>query len=171
MVSFSLKRGVDLSESKIRMKKGGLGRVVVMRLGPGCDLKKSLEEIARSENIRSGVILSGVGSLSQVTLRNVRLFPDEFPIMDRNRIYTPKKEPLELLSLSGNISKHEDEVHIHCHVTVSSGLDDGRAYGGHLIDGCLAFSTCEVIITEITDLEMKRNIDPETRVLELYLEP
>ena len=132
---------------------------------------KGIEEIARRENIQSGIVLSGAGSLRQVTLRNVRLFPDEFPIMDRNRIYTPKKEPLELLSLSGNISREEDKVHIHCHVTVSSGLDDGRAYGGHLIEGCVVFSTCEVIIAEITGLKMKRNTDPETRVLELYLEP
>lgn len=153
------------------MSTGGLGKVVVMRLGPGCDLKESLEEVAKKESIQSGVILSGAGSLGQVTLRNVRLFPDEFPIMDRNRIFTPKKEPLELLSLSGNISKQDDEVRIHCHVTVSSGLEDGRAYGGHLIEGCMVFSTCEVIIAEITGLRMKRNTDPETRVLELYLEP
>ena len=35
---------IDVSElEKIRMGKGELGRVVVMRLGPGCDLMKSLE--------------------------------------------------------------------------------------------------------------------------------
>jgi len=161
---------MDKSE-KIRISSGGLGKVMVMRLAPGCDLKKSLEEVVKKEDIQAGVVLSGAGSLSQVILRNVRLFPDEFPIMDRNRIYTPKKEPLELLSLSGNISRQEDEVHIHCHVTISSGLDDSRAYGGHLIDGCVVFSTCEVIIAEITGLKMKRNTDPETRALELYLEP
>ncbi|MFC1847657.1 PPC domain-containing DNA-binding protein [Chloroflexota bacterium] len=154
---------------KIRMATGALGKTVVMRLAPGCDLMKSLEEIAEKENIQSGVVLSGVGSLSQVTLRNVRLFPDEFPITDRNRIYTPKKEPLELLSLSGNISRKDDEVLIHGHVIISSGLDDGRTYGGHLTEGCLILSTCEVIIAEITGLEMIRNNDPETRVPELYL--
>lgn len=156
---------------KIGVSRGELGRVMVMRLAPGCDLIKSLEEIAKREKLRSGLVLSGAGSLRQVTLRNVRLFPDEFPIMDRNRIYTPKKEPLELLSLSGNISRKDGEVYVHCHVTVSSGLDDGRAYGGHLIEGCVVFSTCEVIIAEITGLEMKRSIDPETHALELYLEP
>lgn len=161
-----------MSESeKIRIGKGTLGKVVAFRLGPGCDLMKSIEEIAKKENIQSGLVLSGAGSLSQVTLRNVRLFPDEFPVMDRNRIYTPKKEPLELLSLSGNISKRDGEIHVHCHITISSGLDDSRAYGGHLIEGCLIFSYCEVIIAEITGLEMKRDIDPETRGPELFFEP
>lgn len=156
---------------KIRTGKGSLGKVVAIRLGPGCDLMKSLEEIVKRENIPSGLILSGAGSLSQVTLRNTRFFPDEFPVMDRYRIYTPKKEPLELLSLSGNISRKDGEIHFHCHITVSSGLDDGRAYGGHLIEGCEIFSFCEVIIAEITGLEMERNIDPETGALELYFEP
>ena len=154
----------------IRIGKVELGTVTVMRLGPGCDLMKSLKQIADRANILSGVVLSGAGSLSQVTLRNVRLFPDEFPIMDRNRIYTPKNEPLELLSLSGNISEKDGEALIHCHITVSSGLDDGRAFGGHLIEGCIVFSTCEVIIAEIKSLHMKRDIDPETHALELYPE-
>ena len=122
---------------KIRMSEGRLGKLVVMRLGPGCDVKKSLEESVRQRNFRSGVILSGAGSLSQVTLRNVRLFPDEFPITDRNRIYTPKKEPLEVLSLTGNIANKDGQVHMHCHITISSGLEEGRAYGGHLLEGCI----------------------------------
>jgi predicted DNA-binding protein with PD1-like motif len=154
----------------IRTAKGQLGRVVVMRLAPNCDLMKSLKETAEKENIRSGVILSGAGSLKQATIRNVRSFPEEFPITDQNRIYTPKNEPLELLSLSGIISRKDGEVHLHCHIAISSGLDDGKAYGGHLIEGCIVFSTCEVIIAEITGLEMKYNIDPETRVLQLYFE-
>ena len=156
---------------KIRMSKGALGKVVAFRLGPGCDLLKSLEDIVRKENIESGLILAGAGSLSQVTLRNVRIFPDEFPIMDRNRIYTPKKEPLELLSLTGNIARREGEVSIHCHITVSSGLDDGRAYGGHLIEGALVFSYCEIVIAEIAGLKMKRDTDPETHGPELFFEP
>jgi len=155
---------------KIRMSEGTLGKLVVMRLGPGCDIMKSLAEIAKRKSFRSGVVLSGAGSLSQVTLRNVRLFPDEFPITDQNRVYTPKKEPLEVLSLSGNISQRDGEVHVHCHITVSSGLDDGQAYGGHLTEGCIVLSYCEIVIAEITDLEMKRDIDPETRALELYFE-
>ena len=155
---------------KVRMAEGALGRVVAIRLGPGDDVIKSLEEIARQKNIKSGVILSGAGVLSQVTLRNVRLFPDEFPVQDRNRIYTPKKEPLEVLSLSGNISRRDGEVHIHCHITVSSGLEDGRAYGGHLIEGCIVLAYCEIIIAEITGMEIKRRTDPETKGPELFFD-
>lgn len=152
------------------MAEGALGRVVAIRLGPGDDVIKSLAEIVRQKNIKSGVVLSGAGVLSQVTLRNVRLFPEEFPVQDRNRIYTPKKEPLEVLSLSGNISRRDGEVHIHCHITVSSGLEDGRAYGGHLIEGCIVLAYCEIIIAEITGMEIKRRTDPETKGPELFFD-
>lgn len=156
---------------KIRMGEGKLGATFVMRLGPGCDVMESITEIARRKNFRSGVILSGAGSLKQVTLRNVRLFPEKFPVRDRDRIYTPKQEPLEILALQGNISRKDGEVHVHCHITISSGLDDGQAYGGHLIEGCIVFSYCEIVIAEITGLAMKRDTDPETGALELYFEP
>ena len=48
---------------KIRIGRGSLGKMVAFRLGPGCDLMKSLEEIIKKENIRSGLVLSGAGSL------------------------------------------------------------------------------------------------------------
>ena len=75
-----------------------------------------------------------------------------------------------MLSLSRNISKKDGKIHSHYHITVSSGLDDDRAYGWHLIEGWVIFSTGEVVIAEIADIKMKRNIDPETHALELYLE-
>jgi len=74
--------------------KGSLGKVVAIRLGPGCDLMKSLEEIVKRENIPSGLILSGADSLSQVTLRNARFFPDEFPVRDRYTVSIRRKKSL-----------------------------------------------------------------------------
>jgi predicted DNA-binding protein with PD1-like motif len=152
------------------MAKGGLGAVWVARLPPGADILASLVQIAEKENIAAGLIISGAGSLSQVTLRNVRLFPDKLPIVDRNRIYTPKKEPMEMLALSGNIARKDGKVFIHGHITVSSGLSDGMAYGGHLIEGCIVLTTAEVAIAAVTGIQMKRNIDPETQVPELFFE-
>jgi predicted DNA-binding protein with PD1-like motif len=147
--------------------KGSTGSVFVMKLGPGCDLLKSLEYVANKENIRSAVILTGTGSLRQATIRNVKSFPEKPPITDNNRVYTSKKEPLELLSFNGNLSRKNGEVFIHCHISISSGMEDGRAYGGHLVEGCTVLATCEVILQEIAGLEMNRKIDPVTLVNEL----
>ncbi len=149
---------------------GGLGRVAVFRLPPGRDLLKSLVEQAEAYGISSGIILGGAASLQRVTLRNVRSFPNAFPITDENRSYTDFEGPLELLALSGNISTRSDgSTHVHAHVVVSDG--SANAYGGHLIDGAPVFTTAEVAVAEVTGVCMKRVHDQHTKALELYPEP
>ena len=162
---------VDTSGQSIRQAKGELGQIIALRLPPQSDVYAVLEEVARKEKIASGVILSGLGSLRQVTLRNVRLFPKAFPIQDCHRIYMPKEEPLELLALTGNLSQREGRVHVHAHAVVSSGLEEGLVYGGHLLRGCIVFSTVEVIICSIRGLTMVREMDPQTQVVELFFLP
>jgi hypothetical protein len=75
---------------------------------------------------------------------------------------------MELLAISGNISTRDGHVHLHCHIVVSSGEEDGRAYGGHLLKGTEIFSTGEIVIAEITGCRMIRLEDPETKAQELY---
>ena len=157
-------------ETSMRIGSGSLGRVLVMRLGPGADLYKSLQELARRENIKAGVILSGAASLRQAVLRNVKSVPKEFPITDANRLYVAKEEPMELLALSGNFSQRDGEIHVHAHVTISTGAEDGRAYGGHLVEGNIVMSLAEIVVAEIVGLPMVRHIDPETKAPELYFE-
>jgi predicted DNA-binding protein with PD1-like motif len=152
----------------IRKAKGELAQVIVLRLPPGADIYKTVEEVARSEEITSGLILSGLGSLEQITLRNVRLTPKQFPIKDRHRIYNPKAEPMELLSLTGNISTINNRIHIHAHAVVSSGLEEARVYGGHLLKGCIVLSTAEIVLCCIRGIRMIREMDEQTRVLELF---
>lgn len=154
----------------IRYGIGGLGRVFVLRLGPGRDILRSLAWFAREQGIRAGVILSGVASLRRATLRNVASAPEPFPITDANRVYTPKDEVLELVSLAGNIAQRGDEVVVHAHFTVSSGSEPGLAYGGHLIEGCEVLSTGEIVIAEIEGTPVTRRIDPETKAAEIYFD-
>jgi predicted DNA-binding protein with PD1-like motif len=150
-----------------RQARGSLGQLVALRLSPGADVYTVLRDVAEQEGISDGVILSGVGSLRQITLRNVRLFPDKFPIQDRHRIYVTKTEPLELLTLTGNISQRDGAVHVHAHAVISSGLEAGAAYGGHLVEGCIVLSTVEIVIAAIHGMAMIREMDPQTRVIEL----
>lgn len=154
-----------------RQAKGELGQIIALRLPPDADVYTSLEELARREEIASGIILSGLGSLKQITLRNVRLFPEEFPIKDRHRIFSPRAEPLELLALAGNFSQRDGDVHVHAHAMISSGLEDGRAYGGHLLKGCIVFSTVEIVVCTVEGMSLIREMDPQTRVLELFFSP
>ncbi len=156
--------------SRIKKCTGSISRVIAARLAPGCDLAESIETIAEEENITSGVILSGAASLRKAVLRNVGSFPGKFPITDDVRVFLTRTDPLELLALSGNISTREGSLHLHCHAVVSSGEEEGRAYGGHLMKGTEIFSTGEIVLAEITGCEMIRLEDPETKSAELHFQ-
>lgn len=156
--------------SAIKSAEGTLGRVVVLRLSPGKDLIQSILEQARASGFRSALILGGAAALKGATLRNVKSFPDQFPITDDNRMYTRLEGPLELLSISGNISTRLDgTLHIHAHVAVS--LGNASAFGGHLVEGAIVLSTAEIAIAEVAGVDLKRVHDEETKTLELRPEP
>jgi predicted DNA-binding protein with PD1-like motif len=96
---------------------------------------------------------------------------DAWPITDANRVFVDLTGPLELLSISGNISRREDgAAHLHIHVTVSTGGPVPAAcYGGHLVSAEV-YSTAELAIAALDGIRLARRHDPETKTLELYPE-
>ena len=113
--------------------------------------------------------MGGAASLTRARLRNVRRYPDRFPITDEVRVFSSFDGPLELLSLSGNISQTEEgNAYIHCHAAVSAGQPDAAAYGGHLLPETTIFSTAELSLVEVLGCDILRLDDPETHVGELY---
>jgi len=151
------------------VRSGVSGRVIVARLKPGSDLLRSLQEIVDREGVKAGVILSGVGLLGEARLRNCESLPEEYPITDENRTYLSFSRPLEILSLSGNITVAEGNPLVHAHLTLSQvGGDEIGIIGGHLIEGCVIFGFAEIILMELKDIKMEKNYDEETRTLQLF---
>jgi predicted DNA-binding protein with PD1-like motif len=152
------------------LRSGGAGRVVVARLKPGSDLLGALQEMVEDEGVEAGVILSGVGLLGEARLRNCKSLPEEFPITDENRTYLSFSRPLEVLSMSGNISMAEGSPLVHVHVTLSyvEG-DEIGVVGGHLIEGCIVFGFAEVILMELEGVQMEKRFDEETKTLQLFV--
>jgi predicted DNA-binding protein with PD1-like motif len=163
------KRGGKLmTATGIRVGEGALGRVVALHMDPGTDLLKGLQATIESQGLRSAVILSGAGSLRQAVLRNVGSIPGRFPVTDANRVFVAKDEAMELLSLTGNVALRDDgRVVVHGHMVISSGREHGLAYGGHLVEGTIVFSTVEIILAEITGMSLTRSLDPITHAAEL----
>ena len=152
----------DVAEAK-------MGRVLTVRMAPGDDLFGTTVKICKEKNLKSGVILSVAASLRKATLRNVWKFPEPFPINDECRIFTPINGPLELLQMSGNITQTEKgEPYLHAHVTISMGRPEATCFGGHLVEGCEIFSTCEMVIAEIDGIDFMRIMDKHTRVGEVF---
>ena len=152
------------------VRSGEAGRVIVARLKPGSDLLGSLQEIVGIKGIKAGVILSGVGLLGEARLRNCKSLPEEYPITDENRTYLYFSKPLEILSLSGDITVAEGSPLVHAHITLSH-VEGGEigVIGGHLIEGCTIFGFAEIILMELRDIEMEKNYDEETRTLQLFV--
>lgn len=151
-------------------RSGEAGRIIVVRLKPGGDLLMVLRDLVFEESIEAGVILSGVGLLGEARLRNCKSLPEEFPITDSNRTFLSFRKPLEILSISGAISRAEGKTLVHAHITLSYIEDEEvSVVGSHLLEGCIVFGFAEVILMELEDVEMEKRFDDETKTLQLFV--
>lgn len=122
------------------------------RLIRGQDLKISIEEYCEKNNIKSGVIVSGVGCLSEALVRNA------------GGIKCVKiDKDVEIVSITGTVSKNG------CHIHISVSDEELKTYGGHLKDGCIVNTTAEIVILELQEYEFSREIDEDTGYKELVI--
>ena len=124
----------------------------VFRLLPHQDLKKTILEFAKSNSIKAAGIITCVGSLEQINLR--------FANQKQGVLNTGYHE---ILSLSGTLS--DSAAHLHLSVADSNGVTTG----GHLLDDNLIYTTAEILILELRDLEFAREIDPSYGYAELKI--
>jgi predicted DNA-binding protein with PD1-like motif len=98
------------------MSSGSFKRIIMARIPIGVDLLEAIREMVKRENIQKGLILMGIGALSKATFRNVKVYPAEYPITAKDRIYFEVEAPLELVSLGGYIVPSlSGQPHIHAH--------------------------------------------------------
>lgn len=121
-----------------------------LRLHPGEDLKQSLVALAEKNEIRAGLILTCVGSLTRAALRladqpETSFFEGKF----------------EIVSLVGTLGPDGP----HLHISVSDPA--GQTLGGHLQEGSLIYTTAEIVLADLEDWVFLREIDPQTSYDEL----
>ena len=150
----------------IEMAQGSLKRVVALRLKPGTDVLLGLEEACKRAGISNGVILSGLGSLDGVRFCNPIYIPEKKAKYGYGEP-TYLDEVIELTGLSGIIC-HDDEgvTNLHVHVTLSD--KDGKAYGGHLVEGTRVLMTADIVLGEIEGVSMLREYDGDMDVYLLH---
>jgi hypothetical protein len=122
------------------------------RLRPGQDLKKELDALVQQQRIGAGVLLTCVGSLTDVTLR---LANQEGPSVWQGHF--------EIVSLVGTLSANGSHVHL----SVSDST--GRTLGGHLLEGCKVYTTAELVIGVMPDITYVREPDPTFGYRELVI--
>ncbi len=126
--------------------------VITCRLGPGGDLKGSLQAFANGNHIEAAYIATCVGSLKKASIRLA------------NRANTTEFDgPFEIVSLTGTISLNGS----HLHIAISDSA--GKTIGGHLMEGSPIFTTAEIVVGIPDELIFERRNDPATGYKELFI--
>lgn len=120
-----------------------------LRLSPGVDLRRALEEIGGC-----AFVVAGIGSLIDARLRYAGE-PGE----------TAVAGPLEILTLSGSLTP----AGVHLHMSVSDAR--GQVHGGHVGYGNVVRTTAEILLAPLPDEALTRELDPATGFTELVVRP
>lgn len=127
--------------------------IIVVQLFEDEDINEEIKKACKKHNVESAIILTGIGQVKTATLGYFKEKGD----------YAPKEftKPLEILSLSGNIIKKENDHLIHIHATL--GDANKNAVGGHLIDGKISV-TGEIFLMK-ANIKINRKQDKETGLM------
>jgi predicted DNA-binding protein with PD1-like motif len=114
-------------------------QTVIIRIQSGEDLLESLKFAIKEKSIKNGVILSGIGSVSEYhyhVVSDKNLPPaEEFP---------KASVPMDLTSVQGYILNQR----VHAHITLS---DENSVVGGHLEPGTKALTFIIITIGVLPD--------------------
>lgn len=120
-------------------------RIICKRLHRGDDLLASIRAIAQAEKIDAGVVLSGVGCVSRARVRDA----SGVNVRELNRHF-------EIVSLNGTVSQTR------CHLHIALSDESLATVGGHLLDGCIINTTCELIIGVLDGVRFDTEQDAQT---------
>ncbi|WP_139925721.1 PPC domain-containing DNA-binding protein [Hymenobacter sp. DG01] len=129
-------------------------RTYALRLKPGQDLRRELQAFAEQHQLRAAAVLTCVGSLTTAILR---LANQPGP--------TQYQGHFEIVSLVGILSINGSHLHL------SIADSTGRTLGGHLVEGNLVYTTAELVIGEMPELDFRREPDATYGYQELVVYP
>lgn len=123
------------------------------RVDRGEDLLKSIVKAVEDTQLDTGIVVSGVGSLLKARIHMVS--SNDFPPRDD---FLDFDGPLEIVALQGIIADRQP----HLHITITN--REFKSFSGHLEEGCLILSICEVAIAKVQDPKLTRTVFSGTQV-------
>ena len=136
------------------MQSNEEGLFIVVKLDKAERIFDSLTEVIDKHEIKSGLVLSGIGML-----RNVKL---GYYSGEEHNSKTFEK-PRELVALHGSITTGGDTV-IHLHCALAG--EDYTVIGGHLMGAEVAV-IAEIVIAKLSEIVLGREFNPKTGLKEL----
>ncbi|MBQ7909051.1 MAG: DNA-binding protein [Elusimicrobiaceae bacterium] len=129
------------------------GRTYIFRLPKGKDLLESLAGFCHDNQVKCGVV-NVIGAVENATIS----------VFDQAKKKYDKKviaEPLEIVSLTGNISIQDNRPCVHAHVMLAN--KEYQVSGGHLLPGTKIF-VAEAYIQELVGEPKVRRMDKVTKI-------
>ncbi|MFP4213834.1 MAG: PPC domain-containing DNA-binding protein [Desulfohalobiaceae bacterium] len=127
------------------------GQSLVFRLPYGEDLLQSLTDICRDKGIQAGKV-EVIGAVQSAAVAYYDQENQEY-----HRLELPGE--WEILSCLGNISLKDGQAMVHAHILLAD--SQGKAFGGHLVQGCSIFAG-EGFIQEFLGASLNRGLDATT---------
>ncbi len=119
-------------------------------LEPGDDVIEALTRFARTTGVGAAHI-TGIGAVSQAEVGH-------YSVVSKAYSWRTFTQPLEILSLAGNVALKDGETLVHAHVV--AGADDMTVVGGHLKRAVVS-ATCEIVLHGFEG-EIRRMYDDRT---------
>jgi uncharacterized protein len=134
-------------EPGIQTVTAGFERIEIIRMKPGTDMLEGLNKAIKEKKIKNGVILSGIGS---VTDYHYHVVSDKnLPPAEE---YPKASVPMDLVSVQGYILNSR----VHAHIALS---DENSMAGGHLESGTKALTFFIITIGILSDTLNIENLD------------
>lgn len=149
---------------------GTISRIVVFKLHPHTDFVQSLNEACTAHNVKSGCIVTAIGSLNGAELKT----PTVRPELKFGYGYGPDsirlEGPLALVSMSGFIC-HADGGAIEPHLHVTLADSGGNVHAGHLVlESVRVLLTIECVVGVFDGIDMRMVTDPERGIRVVRME-
>jgi len=124
----------------------------VFRLRRGDDLLGCIRAYALDHGIHAAALVSGVGCVTQAVIR------------DASGVTTHELTGrYEIVSMTGTVSG----ARTHLHIALAG--ENMQVLGGHLCEGTIVNTTCEVVLLELDNVAFSKEFDPETGYNELRI--
>ncbi len=140
------------------MEDRGAG-IVIVALRRGELILESLGEAARRADIHTGVVLSGIGSVTRARIHTV--MTNDYPPVDE---FIDLPGPLEVIQFGGIIADYQPHIHI------SLWDREKRFHGGHLEPGCPILALSEISIRRLPELRLTRKVLDDSGIRHLVRE-
>ena len=123
------------------------GRRFIVKIRPEESIIECVTALVTKEKIDCAVILSAIGSVKNVRLKDIKSGAS-LPISSPRLISHDIEGPLELLGLTGNVVPGENGQP-DCHLHIMASRSSGDVVGGHMYDAQV-FATCEIVLVELS---------------------